>query len=126
MPTYEYRCTECGHEFEMRQSFSASTEQECSKCGKVSRRRISAVPVIFKGSGWYVTDYAGKSGSSTDSVPGKRTPEKEEFGKTETATAFTSTEKPKSEPAKTEAPKAETRKTETKTSTSTSSFKPSE
>lgn len=61
MPVYEYQCTECGNQFELRQSFSASTETTCPVCGKVSKRRISPVPVIFKGSGWYVTDYAQKS-----------------------------------------------------------------
>ena len=116
MPMYEYRCTSCGHDFELRQSFSADTVTDCPKCGKLSNRRISPVPIIFKGSGWYVTDYAGRSGSSTDSTPGKRTKEEDAKAETATASASTETSKPapkaetsKSNASKTEAPKSETK-----------------
>ena len=69
MPRYDYRCTGCGHQFELRQSFSAATIQECPECGSESNRKIHAPPVIFKGSGWYVNDYGkgrGNNGVSPD------------------------------------------------------------
>ncbi len=63
MPLYEYRCQSCGHQFEKIQSFSAPEEKECPVCKGPVERLISAPAVQFKGSGWYVTDYAGKSKS---------------------------------------------------------------
>ncbi|MCO5216581.1 MAG: hypothetical protein M9953_00700 [Thermomicrobiales bacterium] len=56
MPVYQYRGTECDHEFEMRQSFSEDPITTCTVCGKPVRRVIHASPVVFKGSGWYITD----------------------------------------------------------------------
>ena len=63
MPLYEYRCKKCGHQFEKIQSFSAPDEKECPVCSGELERLISAPAVQFKGSGWYVTDYAGKGSS---------------------------------------------------------------
>ena len=65
LPIYTYKCDANGHEFELRQSFSASPEQACPACGSVSRRRIHAPAVIYKGSGFYTTDYARKSGGAS-------------------------------------------------------------
>jgi putative FmdB family regulatory protein len=66
VPLYEYRCKSCGHQFEKIQSFSAPEEKECPVCQGPVERLLSAPAVQFKGSGWYVTDYASKSkGSST-------------------------------------------------------------
>lgn len=65
MPLYEYRCKECGHQFEKIQSFSAPDEKECPVCKGPVERLISAPAIQFKGAGWYVTDYAGKGGSKT-------------------------------------------------------------
>jgi putative FmdB family regulatory protein len=58
---YEYRCKACGHQFEKIQSFSAPEEKVCPVCGGEVERLLSAPAVQFKGSGWYVTDYAAKS-----------------------------------------------------------------
>ena len=69
MPLYEYECDACGGRFEVIQKFSEMTEQ-CRKCGKGPVRRLASSPAIqFKGSGFYITDYAqkGKSESSGDS-----------------------------------------------------------
>lgn len=63
MPLYEYRCKQCGHQFEKIQSFSAPEERECPVCKGEVERLISAPAIQFKGAGWYVTDYAGKGGS---------------------------------------------------------------
>jgi putative FmdB family regulatory protein len=61
VPLYEYRCKNCGHTFEKIQSFSAPEEKECPVCGGPVERLISAPAIQFNGSGWYVSDYAGKS-----------------------------------------------------------------
>ena len=56
MPVYHYRGIACDHEFEIRQSFSDDPVAECEVCGQPVRRVIHASPVVFKGSGWYITD----------------------------------------------------------------------
>lgn len=96
MPRYDYRCTGCGHQFELRQSFSAATVQECPECGADSNRRIHAPPVIFKGSGWYVNDY-GK-GRGNNGVSAEKSEEKREK-KESSAEKSSSTESRKSEVA---------------------------
>jgi putative FmdB family regulatory protein len=70
MPLYEYECKKCGHRFEKIQKFSDRMVKKCPECGGQVEQMISAPAVQFKGSGWYVTDYAKKStspGSSGDS-----------------------------------------------------------
>ncbi|HEX3472205.1 MAG TPA: zinc ribbon domain-containing protein [Silvibacterium sp.] len=63
MPLYEYRCKQCGHQFEKIQSFSAPDEKDCPVCKGELERLISAPAIQFKGAGWYVNDYAAKGGS---------------------------------------------------------------
>jgi putative FmdB family regulatory protein len=63
VPLYEYRCKNCGHTFEKIQSFSAPDEKECPVCHGEVERLISAPAIQFKGTGWYVSDYAGKNKS---------------------------------------------------------------
>jgi putative FmdB family regulatory protein len=68
MPIYEYRCDQCGHEFEELQRITAPPLETCPVCGHKSvHRLISHSSFILKGSGWYVTDYARKGASSPDS-----------------------------------------------------------
>ena len=76
MPLYEYRCKSCGHIFEKIQSFSAPEEKECPVCHGEVERLISAPAIQFKGSGWYVNDYAakGKSGPMKASADGDGKP----------------------------------------------------
>ena len=65
MPLYEYRCDACGRRFEKIQKFSDAPPETCELCGKGPVRKLMSSPAIqFKGSGWYITDYA-KKGSST-------------------------------------------------------------
>jgi putative FmdB family regulatory protein len=63
MPLYEYECKKCGHRFEKIQKFSDRMVKKCPECGGQVEQMISAPAVQFKGSGWYVTDYAKKSSS---------------------------------------------------------------
>ena len=88
MPLYEYECDSCGHRFEVIQKFSDAPVDTCPKCGKSVHKLISSPAIQFKGTGWYITDYAkkdstaatkagtakegstsGDSGSSGDSAP---------------------------------------------------------
>jgi putative FmdB family regulatory protein len=65
MPTYEYECKSCGHSFEAFQSMSDAPLNDCPLCGKEVRRIINGGSgIIFKGSGFYVTDKKGGSGSA--------------------------------------------------------------
>lgn len=57
MPRYDYRCTQCDVEFELVQKFSEAGQGECPTCGAAGQRVFHAVPVIYKGSGFYTTDY---------------------------------------------------------------------
>jgi putative FmdB family regulatory protein len=62
MPTYEYRCTACQHEFEKFQRMSDEPGAECPVCGSASERRLSGgAGLLFKGSGFYITDYRSDS-----------------------------------------------------------------
>jgi len=60
MPIYEYECKRCGHRFEMIQKFSDKPRKRCPECRGAVERLISAPAIRFKGTGWYVTDYADK------------------------------------------------------------------
>jgi putative FmdB family regulatory protein len=70
MPLYEYLCKKCGHVFEKIVKFSDRPTKKCPECGGAVEQTISAPAVQFKGSGWYVTDYAKKSQSSSSSSDG--------------------------------------------------------
>jgi putative FmdB family regulatory protein len=63
MPTYDYECDECGHTFELFQSISEPVQKKCPKCGKLKLRRLfgTGAAVVFKGSGFYQTDYRSES-----------------------------------------------------------------
>ncbi len=74
MPLYEYQCEKCGDVFEAMQKFSDEPIQVHEKCGGSVRRLLSAPAFQFKGTGWYVTDYAKGSkseGAKSNSEPGK-------------------------------------------------------
>lgn len=68
MPTYSYRCTDCGHAFDARQSFSDEPLTTCPECGGSLRKVFSAAGVVFKGSGFYRTDSRSSSSSSSSSA----------------------------------------------------------
>jgi putative FmdB family regulatory protein len=86
MPLYEYRCEGCGQVFEVLQKFSDEPLSTHAGCGGAVTRLISAAALQFKGTGWYVTDYARKNGSSADNGKAKASPKAAET-KTETPAA---------------------------------------
>lgn len=67
MPLYEYQCDACNHRFEVIQKYSDAPIETCPKCGSTVRKLLSSPAIQFKGSGWYITDYAraGKSDGAT-------------------------------------------------------------
>jgi len=65
MPTYEYACTKCGHQFEIVQSFSDDALTKCPECKGKLRKVFGSVGIVFKGSGFYKNDSRGTSTSST-------------------------------------------------------------
>lgn len=67
MPLYEYQCQKCKHRFEKIQKFSDRPVKKCPECGGPVEQLLSAPAVQFKGSGWYVTDYARKGAASSES-----------------------------------------------------------
>ena len=90
MPLYEYECDACGGRFEVIQKFSETTET-CRRCGKGPVRRLMSSPAIqFKGTGWYITDYAQK-GKSGDSSSASEAPAEKKTDSTKTDTATTPT-----------------------------------
>lgn len=101
MPIYEYRCKKCHHRFERIQKFSDPQVKKCPDCGGPVEQLLSAPAVQFKGSGWYVTDYAKKASSGTTPPNGESGGKKEEkkeskaesSSKTEGATTTGSTKK---------------------------------
>src|SRR4249919_3395573 len=78
MPIYEYRCFDCGHQFELMQKFSDPPAETCTSCSGTVQKLISRSAFHLKGSGWYVTDY-GRNGS----VDGKATGKNDSEGSTE-------------------------------------------
>ena len=65
LPRYDYRCDLCNHRFELKQSFDSEPVATCPSCEGRARRQFHAVPIVFKGSGWYVNDYGRRNGSTS-------------------------------------------------------------
>ncbi len=79
MPTYEYRCPSCGNEFEKFQRMSDEPVAECPRCGAASERRLSGgAGLLFKGSGFYITDYRSDSYKKAASSEGGSSPSSSE------------------------------------------------
>jgi putative FmdB family regulatory protein len=85
MPIYSYRCSSCGAEYEVKQKFNDPPLTECKKCKGSLKRIISPVGVIFKGSGFHITDYKNKSLPSTSPAVDKTKAKESKGGKTEAA-----------------------------------------
>jgi putative FmdB family regulatory protein len=106
MPLYEYQCKKCHHRFEKIQKFSDKPMKKCPDCGGPVEQMISAPAVQFKGSGWYVTDYAKTSSASSPSPDGDSSSSKDTTAK-DTSSKDSPTKKD-------DKPKAEKKKTEKK------------
>ncbi len=76
MPLYEYLCSDCGDTVEVIQKFSDEPLQTCPDCGGQMERLLSAPAIRFKGTGWYVTDYAGKNGGKSEGDSESKTEKK--------------------------------------------------
>jgi putative FmdB family regulatory protein len=111
MPTYDYECDACGHRFELFQSISADPERKCPACKKLKLRRLigTGAAVVFKGSGFYQTDYRSDSykksaaadrGSSSSGSSSTEKPSSEK----------TPSEKPASKSSEVPAPKKNSKK----------------
>jgi putative FmdB family regulatory protein len=120
MPTYEYFCDNCNYEFELFQSIKAESFSNCPKCNKILERKVSLPGgLVFKGSGFYITDYkkngngGGSSSSKSTSKSGEPKTTSESTEKTET----NKTETIKTETTKTESTAKNIKTSETKTVT---------
>ena len=80
MPTYDYRCEQCGHEFELFQSMTAKLKRKCPECSEPKLKRLIGTggAVIFKGSGFYETDYRSDSYKKAAEADKKKTEKKDE------------------------------------------------
>src|SRR5262252_7142966 len=94
MPLYEYQCKKCKHRFEKIQKFSDPPVRKCPECGGAVEKLISQSAVQFKGSGWYVTDYARKGTSSDSAAAGADGSSAKGADKAEKADAKKSDKKP--------------------------------
>ena len=80
MPIYEYECRKCGHRFEIIQKIADAPLKKCNKCKGKVERLISSPAIQFKGTGWYVTDYA-KKGSREESSESEKSASSESSAK---------------------------------------------
>jgi putative FmdB family regulatory protein len=83
MPLYEYKCKKCGHQFEKIQKYSDRMVKKCPDCGGRVEQTITAPAVQFKGTGWYVTDYAKKSTGLSSADGGNKDSKKEDKSKSD-------------------------------------------
>ena len=97
VPLYEYQCDACGCRFEVIQKFSDAPVESCKECGKGPVHRLLSSPAIqFKGTGWYITDYAqkGKSGGDSSAADGGSAEKKTDTSKSETTAKSETTTSP--------------------------------
>jgi len=89
MPTYQYRCVDCGSELETVQSFSDPSLTECPECDGTLRKVYSAVGVVFKGSGFYATDNRtkGKAAAATATTSSEKSSGTEKLSSSEKSTS---------------------------------------
>lgn len=100
MPLYEYQCDACGHRFERIQKFSDKPVKKCPSCGKTVRKLLSSPAIQFKGTGWYITDYARKPSGGQPGAEGKKE-DTADAKSSDTSKASESTAKSKASESKT-------------------------
>ena len=96
MPLYEYQCDACAHRFEVIQKFSDAPIDVCPKCGGTVKKLLSSPAIQFKGTGWYITDYA--RAGKTDSATTKPSSESKSDAKSDTKSETKSESKSESKP----------------------------
>jgi putative FmdB family regulatory protein len=113
MPTYEYRCKDCGEHLEVVQSFTDAALTECPRCSGSLRKVFGSIGITFKGSGFYKTDSrsgssrtAGSSSDSSSSTDGKTESTSETKGDSKTESKPTTDSKPKPKPESTSSAKS--------------------
>lgn len=105
MPIYEYACQSCQHRFEVKQSMSDPPVTSCARCGQAVTKVISAPAIMFKGTGWYVTDYSDKMKPGAESkTDDKSEPAQKKEGESSTATAAAANQPAPASPAASEKP----------------------
>jgi len=114
MPLYEYKCQSCGEKFEVIQKFSDTPLAVHDKCGGAVERLISPSALKFKGSGWYVTDYAGSGNGKSQSAKDGNKDSNKDGGKDSSKDGKKDSNKDSS-PAKETASKSETKPSSTTT-----------
>src|SRR5688572_27011371 len=121
MPLYEYECEACGQRFELIRKFSDPPLDVCALCGKGPVERQQSSPAIqFKGSGFYITDYARKGATSSGEAAGK-SPSPESASAGDSGGDSKKPDSKESEPKKTESKKTESKKTDTAPASTTGS-----
>ena len=110
MPIYEYRCLDCGHQFELMQKFSDPPAETCMSCAGAVQKLISRSAFHLKGSGWYVTDY-GRNGSANGKAAGKEG--SEDSSQSSSESSDTKSTSDKSDPASTASASTESTKSAT-------------
>jgi|694.fasta_scaffold00890_2 putative FmdB family regulatory protein len=107
MPTYDYECDACGHRFELYQSISADPERKCPECKKLKLRRLigTGAAVVFKGSGFYQTDYRSDSYKKSAAADSGSSPSTEKTSGEKASAEKSTSDKPASKPAESTPPK---------------------
>ncbi len=101
MPTYEYRCKDCGHEMEAQQAFTDDPLTVCPNCAGTLKKRFGSVGISFKGSGFYKNDARGSSSAASSSDGDAPTTSKDTAKETTTTTSSDSTTSTKTDSATT-------------------------
>jgi putative FmdB family regulatory protein len=111
MPTYDYECDACDHRFELYQSILADPEKKCPKCKKMKLRRLigTGAAVVFKGSGFYQTDYRSDSYKKSAAADSKSTTPETKSDSSASSTESKSSETPAAKTESTPAPSTESK-----------------
>jgi len=117
MPTYDYECDACGHKFELFQGINDPLQKKCPECGKLKLRRLfgTGAAVVFKGSGFYQTDYRSESYKKAADKD-KPASESKKESKSESKPAATTDSKPESGGSKSTSTEGRSKKSKGKSS----------
>jgi putative FmdB family regulatory protein len=108
MPIYEYKCSKCSHKYDKREGFEASPVQKCPECGGKAQRVIHAPPIVFKGSGFYITDSRTSASAAASETKSESKAESKDSKSDSTSDEKTSVAKPKDTKTDSASPAAET------------------